>query len=249
MPSSEKIIEIISSLQAVLNCRICFHDRSDLATLPRELSTHCNSVCIEVKKYHEKDCMDFDSVSVHQELRECPEGRIHDCPFGIKEIAVPVICYGLQRGVLFAGGGGFQETEVSQLKNSHNIMRCAAAAIGRLLEEPSVEGDERARIIMRFFQDAFPLKVVTIGDLAVELNLSSSRTGKILKKKFGKTFREMLTEARMNHAAALLKTSALKIADISEACGYSDPNYFSIVFSSAFSLSPTEFRHRHSTGA
>ncbi|MFR6640189.1 MAG: helix-turn-helix domain-containing protein [Christensenellales bacterium] len=40
----------------------------------------------------------------------------------------------------------------------------------------------------------------------------------------------------------MLKTTPDTITEIAGRCGYSDPNYFSVVFSRKFGVSPREYR-------
>ena len=46
----------------------------------------------------------------------------------------------------------------------------------------------------------------------------------------------------MEHAATLLRTTALQVQTVAQYCGMTDVNYFSKVFKRYVGLSPKEFR-------
>lgn len=49
----------------------------------------------------------------------------------------------------------------------------------------------------------------------------------------------------MEKACQLLKSPSIKVRDVSEMCGYSDPFYFSKVFKENFGMSPTKYQQEH----
>ena len=60
----------------------------------------------------------------------------------------------------------------------------------------------------------------------------------------GKTFRQALTERRLHEAKIYLKLHRkLSISYISHLCGFSDSNYFSLVFHRHTGLSPGAYRN------
>ena len=59
------------------------------------------------------------------------------------------------------------------------------------------------------------------------------------------TFVEYLTERRVEKAKQLLKNTDKSIADISEAVGYKEPHYFSMIFKKSTGITPKNYR-KHS---
>lgn len=51
----------------------------------------------------------------------------------------------------------------------------------------------------------------------------------------------MLKEVRMKHARALLDEGKLSVAEISLACGFSTPSYFSTAFREYYGKTPSEY--------
>lgn len=85
---------------------------------------------------------------------------------------------------------------------------------------------------------------LTVESLAESCHCSISHISHLFKKKSGLTIFQYLTKVRLKHAKSLLKNSDLFISEISEKTGFSDPNYFSYVFSKAEGISPREYRKK-----
>ncbi len=63
-----------------------------------------------------------------------------------------------------------------------------------------------------------------------------------IKKKTGKNYIELVQEKRLSQAAFYLKTTNMKIADISEAVGYENISYFHRIFKKKYGVSPKKYR-------
>jgi two-component system response regulator YesN len=92
--------------------------------------------------------------------------------------------------------------------------------------------------IDRFYQDP----ELSLNKVATLANLSMSHFSVVFSQENNRTFKEYLTEIRMNKAKELLRMTALKSADIAYRVGYNDPHYFSTAFKKHTGLTPTEFR-------
>lgn len=82
--------------------------------------------------------------------------------------------------------------------------------------------------------------------LAEKVNISISYVSAILKKEKNTTFVKYLTTLRMEKAKELLKNPNLKIVDIAESIGFSEPYYFSHSFKKYQGVSPKEYRTNES---
>jgi two-component system response regulator YesN len=87
---------------------------------------------------------------------------------------------------------------------------------------------------------------LSLTDVAIHVNLSSSHFSAVFSQETHQTFKEFLTDVRIKKAKELMRTTTLRAADIAYQVGYSDPHYFSTAFKKNTGLSPTEFRSQAS---
>ncbi len=83
---------------------------------------------------------------------------------------------------------------------------------------------------------------LSLNDIATLINLSPSHVSTIFAQETGQTFKDYLTEIRIQKAKELLRITDLRSSEISEQVGYNDPHYFSFVFKKNTGFSPSEFR-------
>ncbi|MFB6271395.1 MAG: response regulator [Salinibacter sp.] len=77
--------------------------------------------------------------------------------------------------------------------------------------------------------------------LADEMDLSARHLRRRIKEATGLSAAGFIRTRRLQHAATLLREGADTIADVADAVGYRDPNYFSRLFCETFGRSPTEY--------
>ena len=79
-------------------------------------------------------------------------------------------------------------------------------------------------------------------ELAAEwVGLSPNRLSRLLVEETGKGFSELLIDCRIEHAKILLKEPGATIKEVSQASGYSDPNYFARLFRKVTGRSPSNW--------
>ncbi len=83
---------------------------------------------------------------------------------------------------------------------------------------------------------------LSLNDVSTQVNLSASHFSVVFSQETYQTFKEFLTELRINKAKELLRMTTLRSAEIAYQVGYNDPHYFSSVFKKNTGLSPIEFR-------
>ncbi|MDE7453743.1 MAG: helix-turn-helix transcriptional regulator [Clostridia bacterium] len=87
-----------------------------------------------------------------------------------------------------------------------------------------------------------------LDDYIKKLPLNYDYVRKLFKKEVGVTPHEFLVAQRMELAASILsggisnKYSNYSVSQVAEACGFSEPLYFSRVFKKYYGVSPTEFK-------
>ncbi len=83
---------------------------------------------------------------------------------------------------------------------------------------------------------------LTVEDLAKKMCVSHSVLYRRIKTIFGMTPVTFISYIRINHAIELLKTTEKSVSEISDACGFSSPAYFSYCFRKQTGASPTQYR-------
>lgn len=82
----------------------------------------------------------------------------------------------------------------------------------------------------------------TLSELAKMMKYDVYWLSREIKKRTGKTYKELLQAKRMNQAAYLLSNSRLAVADIMESVGYDNSSYFYRKFKERYGVSPKEYR-------
>lgn len=80
--------------------------------------------------------------------------------------------------------------------------------------------------------------------LAEEVYLNPTYLGRIFKEATGESFSSYLIRLRIEKAKQLLMDPALKIYEVCEQIGYSDPAHFTHVFKKALGITPQEYKMR-----
>lgn len=86
---------------------------------------------------------------------------------------------------------------------------------------------------------------LTLEELAGKLYVSEEYLSAQFKKETGKTFTETIRSIRMKKVRELLRGSGLKLNQIAEMVGYTDPKYMSRVFKEEEGILPAEYRKMH----
>jgi two-component system response regulator YesN len=82
---------------------------------------------------------------------------------------------------------------------------------------------------------------ITLESVADELGVSSGRLSRLFVEGTGKGFSDFLIEFRIKRAKEMLLEPEATIKQVSAACGYPDPNYFSRLFKKVTGLTPSAF--------
>jgi 2-isopropylmalate synthase len=117
-------------------------------------------------------------------------------------------------------------------------------AVNKLLEVKKVESvqDERFLAMQNYIQVNY--QTVTLSELAEEFHLSEPYVSKYIKEKSGKTFGDLVQNARMKKARTLLRNSSMTVENIAYAAGYQNVEHFNRQFKKKFGITPVEYRNQ-----
>ena len=112
--------------------------------------------------------------------------------------------------------------------------------------KPKMKPEDEAfmRRSMKFIEEHLGDADINIGDMADATATSRSGLNRKMKSLLGVTPLDFIREARIRKACQLLKEGA-HTADVSCACGFSDPKYFSKCFKAQIGMTPREYREKN----
>lgn len=106
--------------------------------------------------------------------------------------------------------------------------------------EPDYAGKQLILRILRYTEEHY--RDGELREIANELHYDPCWLSREIKRQTGKNFTELIQDKRMNQAIFLLKTTDMKVSEISESVGYENFSYFHRVFKSRFGVSPHKYR-------
>ena len=82
-----------------------------------------------------------------------------------------------------------------------------------------------------------------MNELAIYMNMSVRNAQRIVKRIYGKSFSDKLTEYRMIKAKSLILEGDMNLHSVSRAVGYSQYSGFHKAFTTAFGMTPSQYKH------
>lgn len=79
-------------------------------------------------------------------------------------------------------------------------------------------------------------------EVSGRLGITPEYLSTLFNREMGENFSTFLRKFRISHAKRLLKGTDLKVYEVAEAVGYSDPKYFARVFKDELGISPGDYR-------
>lgn len=96
------------------------------------------------------------------------------------------------------------------------------------------------RLILEYYSQG-----ITLEEIASKLGVSGEYLSTRLKKETGSTFTEIIKAVRMDKIKELLVSTNMKLTQIADAAGYTDPKYMSRIFREEEGMLPLEYRKIH----
>ncbi len=250
---------------------VVVHDISGLlgASLSLERASHTGTLCHAIKATQAARCVRWESEQLRPSIGADPAGRIRVCHAGLAELVVPVVHADRLALVLFAGQRLPDPDLVAERDVLHTTLAArvrlptvlAAAEAAHALEglrqlacrlrlwldehagasEASIAPGSRALAIHRFIASEHR-RPLGLAHLARHLDLSLHRTAHVVRSVCGRTFVQLVTEARLRSASALLGHTDMSIADIAGKCGFGDTDHFHRVFRQTYGTTPRRYR-------
>lgn len=104
-----------------------------------------------------------------------------------------------------------------------------------------IRNEQRIKAMLSFIQSN-AAEPIAVEDIAGAAGISRRECLRCFRQTLNTTPSKYLSDFRLEKAAELLRSTGLKIIDLSTECGYEDPSYFTRVFSKKFGCTPREYR-------
>lgn len=212
-------------------------------------------------------CIDFCRHQMSRECLDCRTPFSKTCWKGLTEIVVPLYHREQHWGMFYLGvwktPGFVREAginlpaefdtyynalppwrEAHLRKLSPLLEAFTTGMIARLSDLNAVGSPslDRAGQIQNYLSRHASSNQAGLAGLAAELHLSPSRTSRLIRQSFGRSFSSLIHEVRINRAKVLLLSTEDKLAAIAAAIGFSDEYHFSRIFRKLTGQPPGEFR-------
>ena len=143
-------------------------------------------------------------------------------------------------------GLGFKHlVELAELEDDEHLARWLRDSVFRIFEAVEQHQEfkvpalvSRALEIIR--KDAGD--ALTRGEVARKAGVSSAHLAELLQQRTGRSFTELVREARIDKACELLARSELPMSAIAAECGFCDQSYFTHVFQRLRKATPKQYR-------
>ena len=110
------------------------------------------------------------------------------------------------------------------------------------LEKVEKQSEDLICSMLTYLEAHFTQKDLSLVSLAQTVGYNPKYLSHCFKREFGMGFAEYLRLLRINHAVLLLENGVTSVKNVAALSGFSDPLYFSRVFTAAIGIPPKEYR-------
>lgn len=134
--------------------------------------------------------------------------------------------------------------KIIHTKTRQGLRNIAGSLLKRMkTKEEEVENLNVRRALAMIYE--FYRTGITLDEIASKLSITPEYLGTQFHQEMGMTFSTYIKNLRIEKAKKLLLSTGLKLYEISEQVGYTDPKYFSKVFKAETGLLPAEYRRTY----
>lgn len=254
MPASISPHEAIAYFERTHGLMVTVHDYAGQLRgfVGSERLVHRHSRCIAARSSSQVRCLSHDVEEVRRLALTYAHGAIRRCHAGVGEAVLCTLHQGSLAWVLFAGP--LATTSAAQEADIIEGLHQLAARLSQWEQQHSVwpRGESvdrggagspsgRSGRIIRWLQ-VHHADEVSLDDLAAHLGLSRFQASRAVRQSTGKGFSDLLRNARLATAQALLQETDLAVADIAARSGFHDRSHFHRCFKAIYGMSPQTWR-------
>jgi two-component system, response regulator YesN len=138
-----------------------------------------------------------------------------------------------------------KEVLIGALSKAKEMLKCGQNSPAALQSNETAKGlmPQSIQRIIDYLETNYN-RQISLDDIAENCGCSKYHMSHIFRQHTGTTISCCLLDLRLKKAKELLETTARSIKEISAVTGFSDPNYFSLVFKKNTGISPVQYRSR-----
>jgi AraC-like DNA-binding protein len=256
--------ELLPDFELAFDCKITIHDLARIF-----YDSNKKSLINPIRYSHRKTfadcseeswtyCQNHCMYQINKEIERTHKvSFIKHCRNGLIEVVVPLYLMQTHVATLFAGIWSSRHKKGNTRRepaNPASIMRiCRMLPVfgsGLLSRAEFIRsgGGEaefsRKAEIKNFISKNFR-RDVSLKKLSVKIGVSESRACHLVKELFGKTFSQLLTDERLEHARQVLIGTDYRMNEISVFTGFGSAEHFSRMFRKHCGITPCEYRRRY----
>lgn len=266
----KELMELMENFYVLTGMRIVLFDekRTELISYPLGNETFC--ACMRGNIEFNKKCIESDA-SATEKCRETEKLYISRCHAGLIEATAPILENGKIIGYMMFGQITDQKnkdtfrTQMDTLCSEYNIdsgvkelikkikyrSKKQIRAASKILEACTdyIQMKEMVHLSEKRLVDQLEEYIeqhisenITVDTLCKEFNMSRTKLYDIMRSHISGGVATFIRKKRLLHAKHLIQTTQMSAAEISDACGFSDYNYFLRIFKSEFGMSPKNFK-------
>lgn len=119
------------------------------------------------------------------------------------------------------------------------------ALVDLLAEKRTKVSESQMEAAVAYIHSNYADEQLSLQQVCNHIYMSMSYFSALFKPHTGETFVEYVTRYRLDKAKEMLAASQLKTYELAAKVGYSDPQYFSVIFKRNTGMTPKEFRAAH----
>ncbi len=256
--------QLLADVQRSIGLQVVWKDAEAAAwsDQPKSLITHTSAHCRAVKKdpLSLAECLHQDNFHAHAWLADA-NPRLRTCPFGVRELLVPVMVGGTYHGCLFIGPWRGGKPDV--LRSTHQLLpsfpgeamahACGRLVLSGLLPLLAARTAEAARRQAAAHGDQLIERAIEVigqrlrsslraAEIAAAVSLSTSRFLHRFRTATGETFHGHVSRRLMTEAARRLAHPEARVLDVALDLGFASPAYFATAFRRIHGRAPSAFR-------
>ena len=109
------------------------------------------------------------------------------------------------------------------------------------LKKEDRAGSDTVAFVLNYLENNFTRRELSLSEVADAAGYHEKYLSHLFKKQFGMGFSEYLRLLRIKHAVALLENGVTSVKNVALLSGFSDPLYFSRVFTETVGVSPKNY--------